>query len=197
MEIILWIVFYLVVWSLFNSYFKWKIFKSGKWKCILFITFFLVSSILFDILFYKNLAISIYTLICAMLISTLIGIFFSIFPPFYKHITNGRSFLLWMPSDIFLQQAMIITAISILRGYFGTGYSDLYFGLFFITIHLPILFFKWVKLRYLVVAFTFVLGFIFSYLIRSFGETGVLIAFLLHFCMYIPVFYYLRDERIV
>lgn len=141
----LWLVFYLVVWSLFNSYFKWKIFKSGKWKCILFIAFFLVSSILFGIFFYTYLATSIYTLIGAMLASTLIGILFSIFPPFYKHLKNGRSFLLWMPSDIFLQQGMIIAAISILRSYFGTGYIDVYFGLFFIAIHLPILFFKWLN----------------------------------------------------
>lgn len=192
-----WILTYIVIWSLYNCYFKWKIFKSGKNETLFFILFFLISSIIFDIFFYKYLSGSVLNLIFALIVSTVIGLFFSNYPPFYKHIKNGKYFLVWMPSDVFFQQGMIVTAVVLLKQYFGSGYLDLYFGLFFALIHMPILFFKWAKLRYLIVLFSFVLGLIFSYLIRTFGGVGAFSAFLMHFCIYIPIFYYLRDERIV
>jgi len=197
MQLITWLVFYAVIWILFNGYFKWKIFKTGKNETLFFILFFLISAIIFDIFFYKYLSVSILTLVFALIVSTLIGLFLSNYPPFYKHIKNGRFFLVWMPSDVFFQQGMVVAAIILLRQYFGSGYLDLYFGLFFALIHTPILFFKWAKLRYFIVLFSFVLGLIFSYLIRSYGGIGVFSAFLLHFCIYIAIFYHLRDERSV
>lgn len=197
MQLVIWILFYLAIWTLYNSYFKWKMYRAGKKQYLLSTIFFLLSAVAFNFIFYKYTRGSISTLILALIVSIGIGFFFSTFFPFYKHIKNGRYFLVSMPSDIFFQQLMIITAIKILSQYFGANYIDLYFGLFFALTHLPIIFFKWARLRYLIVILTLIGGTAFSYLIRNNGQTGVFASSLLHFLMYIPIFYYLRDERIV
>lgn len=195
MQLFIWFLFYGVIWSLYNSYFKWQIYKAGRKQYLFSMIFFLIGAVIFNFYFYTYTKSSISTLLLALIVSIGIGFFFSTFFPFYKRIKNGRYFLAALPVDILFQQSMVIVAIKILNQYVGTGYIDLYFGIFFAITHLPVLFFKWSKLRYLIVLISLGGGTLFSYFIRDYGDTGALFAFLMHFCIYVPIFYYLQDEK--
>lgn len=195
MEIIEWFIVWFLFWGSFNSFFKWRIQKTGR-KRYFFTTFcFLLGTFVIHIVFHRYLADSISSLVLAYLVALATGFFFSNYFPFYKCIKNGRYYLSSLPSNILLQQSMVVLAIRVLSQYLGANYIDLYLGIIFFLVHLPVIFFKWVKLRYLYLIFTLIGGITFSYLIRNYGNLGVFLSFLIHFGTYIPIFYHLKDER--
>lgn len=195
MEIIEWFVVWFLFWGLFNAFFKWKIDQSGKKKYILTAVFFLSCYAVIYAIFYKYLLNSASPLLLGFLATLIIGFFFSDYFPFYKHIRNGKYYLASLPSNIVMQQALVIIAIKILSQLSGNKYLDVYFGIMFFIVHSPIVFFKWPRLKYLYLILTFLGGTMFSFLMRNYGDTGIFLSFLLHYCFYIPIFYRLRNER--
>lgn len=195
MEIALWLLFWAVVWGSFNSFFKWKIEKTHSKRYFWTSIFFLICALLALLIFRTNLTGSLWPLSLAWLLTTFAGFFLSDFFPFYKRIKNGKYYLSSLPSNIFLQQIMIVIAVRIISSYFGLKYFDFYFGIFFMLMHSPIVFLKWAKLRYLYLVLTLAGGTLFSYLIKNYGEPGIFLSFIFHYFLYIPIFYYLRDER--
>lgn len=197
MNLILWFLVWLAFWTAYNAFFKWRIENSHRKKYFWFSIFFLICAFVAYFLLGLQNKISLIPSLTAWVIALLIGFFFSAYFPFYKHIRNGKYFLVAMASDVLFQQVMILIALNILGSLIKSNYFDLYFGLFFMLLHFPILFFKWARLRYLLFFLPFIGGAIFSFLIRNFGELGIILAFLIHFCTYIPIFYKLKDERFV
>ncbi|QQG41804.1 MAG: hypothetical protein HYV90_00625 [Candidatus Woesebacteria bacterium] len=195
MPIAIWYVIWFLIWGIFNTRFNWKIAKTKKEKYYQTSFFFLLSSIAVYFIFENFLSKSIEPILLGFIITVGLGIFFSDYYPYYKHIKNGKYFLVSLAFDILLQQVMVVAGIKILNQYFGMNYNNLYFGVMFSAGHLPVIFLKWAKLRYFYLVLTFLGGIGFSFLINEIGGVGILISFLLHYSLYIPMFYYLQDER--
>lgn len=194
MKIVLWFFAWFSIWAIFNVRLNWKILKAKKGKHWVISSFFLLSSIVVFLMFKALVFESTKLILLGFILNFFMGIFFSNFYPYRKHIRNGRCFLISLSFDILMQQIMILAGVKMLSQYFGSNYRDAYFGLMFLSAHLPAIFFKWAKLRYLLIPSTLIGGVLFSYLIRSYTGTGILLSSLLHYTLYIPVFYYLRDE---
>lgn len=180
-----WYLIWFVIWGVFNYKYNWNLAKTKKQRYITPTLFFVASTILLFILFPLFLSKKLYPLATGALFSIFLGIFLSNYYPFYKHIKNGRYFLIALVFDIFFQQTMVVVGVNIFSN----------FGLFFMLAHLPVLLLKWAKLRYVYLILTFFGGTAFGYLIPHFGNLGIVISFLIHYMLYVPIFYYLRDER--
>lgn len=180
-----WYLIWFLIWGIFNYRFNWNLAKNKQEKYITPAIFFLSASMLLCLLFPSILLNSLYPLVTGAIFAFFLGMFFSNYYPFYKHIKNGKYFLVVLVSDILFQQIMVVLGVN-----FFTN-----FGLIFMTAHLPVLLLRWAKLRYLYLVLTFFGGTAFSYLILNFGTLGIIASFILHYSLYIPIFYYLKDDR--
>jgi len=142
----------------------------------------------------KYIILNLQNLIIGTLCSVGIGLILSQTPTFYKRIRVGRYYPIFLPFNILFQQLFVVAGIYILQMMFMGRYYDFYFGILFTLVHLPVIFLKWARLRYLYLVFTLFCGTLFSFLIRNY-EFGSLVSFMVHFIVYIPLIYYLRDER--
>jgi hypothetical protein len=180
-----WFLTWFMVWGAYNVYFKWKIDVIKNEKHLFTSAYFLISSLVAYSLFAKSLLFS-YPLIVAFLISLFVGTFFSHFYPFIRHIKNGKYFLISLSFSILFQHIMINVGVNI---------EPKYFGFIFMAGHLPVIFLKWARYRYLYLVLTYFGGTDFSYLITKYSDTGVITSYMLHYLFYIPIFYYVQDER--
>ena len=193
-EVYLWFIIWFSVWGLFNIKVRWILekFHSRKYtgRGLFFLFAFIITSFYFDTHVTKYLP----QLLVGTLLANILGIFFAFFKNYYKKFAKDRFFLLFQTFNILFQQTMVVIAISILKIIFGQEYKDYYFGIWFFMAHLPVLFVPWAKLRYQYVIYALIGGIVFSYLINNISN-GLIITFLTHFCIYIWVISYLKDEE--
>lgn len=193
-EVAIWILIWFLVFGVWNGFFKWFLERLSYKKFIPRGLYFLLS---FAIVYYKyeNLIIlHLSQLIIGFLIANFVGTLLSLNRNFYREFVKSRFFILFQSFNILFQQAMIISSIVILKNYLGIQYSHYFYGLFFTIVHLPILFFRKFKLRYLILIYCIFGGFMFSYLILN-HPLGIILSFLLHFSLYIWMIYFLEDDR--
>lgn len=195
MAIIFWFVIWFLIWTVFNVRFNWKKAKTKNDKYYVTSGFFFICSAIVFLTFRSFFAGNGIYLAAGFIFSVFIGIFFSDYHPYYKHIKNGRYFLIALAFDILMQQILIVVGLKFLTQYFGVDYKNFYFGIMLVLGHLPVVFLKWAKLRYLYLVLTFFGGTLFSYLINRYLGIGITASILIHYTLYVPIFYYLRDER--
>lgn len=194
-NILILIILWAIIWLSFNAFFKWKIEKTHRTKYFWTSIFFLTLTAIVIFAYLEIFTVWGWPLIGTYLFATFVGFFFSEFYPFYKHIKNGRYYLASLPSNILMQQSMVLIAWIMLNRLFFNSYQHYYLGILFMILHMPIIFLKWAKLRYLYLVLTLLAGTVFSYLYASFDKAGLVISFLIHYGVYILSFYYLKDER--
>ncbi|MFZ3301548.1 MAG: hypothetical protein WA152_02435 [Microgenomates group bacterium] len=193
-DIIIWVGLWYLVWGIYNVYFRWSWEKLKSKKYIprglyFLFSFFIIFIVFKDILFFYS-----DSLVLSLLATNLIGLILNYDRKYYKKFNKDRLFILFQSFNILYQQASIVVAIYLIKSLLANGYSDLYFGLFFGIIHLPLLFMPWIKLKYILVAGCFVIGTVFSYLILNY-KFGLPTAFIIHYLYYAWEIYYLKDEE--
>lgn len=192
--IIVWIFVWFLSWSIFNYKFNWNKAKTYTQRYILTSLFFTISTIVSYYIFGTSIIISTRPIFIGFIISMSFGVLLSNYYPFNKHIISGKYFLISLVFDILFQQIMVVSGILVLKNYFESNYLDFYFGILFMLVHLPIIFLRWAQMRYFYLIATLFGGTIFSYFVNNYLN-GSTYNFLLHYFIYICVFYYLKDER--
>jgi len=182
------------VLGIFNEFFKSRIYKKGKYEFAFTDLFFITCFILTYSVFFQTLKGYITYLVLAWVTTSLFGFFLSYDYLFYKRIKKGRYYLISLPSNLLFQQTVVCATVLFINQYCTGISANLIFGAVFFVLHIPIIFCRWVKLRYLYLILAFFGGMIFSFLITNYGGFGVTLSFLVHLGFYVPIFYYLRDE---
>lgn len=193
-EIEIWILVWFLIWGIFNGFFKWFSDRFSYKKFIPRGFFFLISFVVIYFKYESKLLPHITDLVIGFVAANIIGSILSVNKNFYKEFVKDRFFILFQSFNILFQQAMILVAFGILRNYLGHLYSHYFFGLFFLIIHLPIIFFRKMKLRYLILLYCLLGGITFSYLYTNYAM-GIVYSFLIHFSLYIWMIYYVEDEK--
>jgi len=158
-------------------------------------TFFFIFAFLVNFFVFKNILIPyLWVLILGFLVSSSIGLIFSNVKFLYKYIKSGRFFLLFHPFNILFQQSSVVIGIILLENYLHNSYQNYYFGVAFMILHFPVVFFKWAKLRWFYLAGTLLGGTLFSYLILNFSF-GATLTYLIHYLIYVGIIYYLKDQN--
>ena len=194
-SLIVWFVAWFIFWGIFNGFFRWQFKTFGKLRYVLNWLFFVFTSIPLYFLL-TNPLFDVHQLSYAFFTCMTLGVILSQIPVFYKKIEKGRFFLEFHEGNILLQQLFVIAGVYFLSQYYGPNYKDSYFGIVFSLTHLPVIFLRWAKLRYLYLVFTFIAGIAFSFLIRNF-QYGVFVSFIVHYCTYIFLIRYLKNEDLV
>lgn len=193
-DLIIWIVIWYIVWGTYNIYFRWswEKFKVNKYipRGLYFLLAFLIVFFIFkDItIFYTK------GLLLSFLLLNIIGLILSFNKNYYKKFNKDRLFVLFQSFNILYQQTSVVVALFLIKRLLVNDYSDLYFGLFFGAVHLPLIFLPWIKIKYPVVFGCFIVGYIFSYLIQNYSY-GITISSLLHYLFYVWQIHYLKDEE--
>ena len=116
------------------------------------------------------------------------------FKPYKDNIKSGRYYLLIHPFNILFQQLMVYLGINLLAKLLGGSYRDYFFGVVFMSIHLPVIFIKWAKFKYFYLLGAFAGGIFMSHLIRNY-TVGIFLSYLIHYAVYIMIVYLLRDQN--
>lgn len=192
-DILYWILIWYLVWGIYNFYFRWAWEKFKSKKFIPRGLFFLASFFIVYYFFKNLLNPFMLHLTISFIVMNLIGLTLSLNKTYYHNFSKDRLFILFQSFNIIYQQASVVVGLVLIKS-LVTSYSDIYFGIFFGIVHLPLLFFKWVRLKYQVLVACFVIGCVFSFLINNF-QYGVLISSLLHYLFYAWQIHYLKDEE--
>lgn len=190
----MWTILWIVVWSVFNLKIRWFLDKFNDERYIGRGVFFLISFFLTYIL-YSNLITSyIPQLLLAVILVNFIGVVLSLTPKFYAKFKKDRFFILFQTFNVLFQQTMVLVSILLLKNHLGYNYNNFYYGIWFFVMHIPILFAKWSRLRYLFLIYSLFGGLIFSFLFNSLSF-GIIICFLIHFIVYIWSIYYIKTDK--
>ena len=141
-EIAVWILIWFFVWGIFNGFFRWFTQRFSYRRFVTHGFFFLLSFIVVYFKYERLLLPHIPDLIIGFVVANLIGSILSLNKNFYQTFVKDRFFLIFQSFNILFQQAMIIVSLSLLKNFIGSGYTDYIYGLFFVIVHLPIIFFK-------------------------------------------------------
>lgn len=193
-EIFFAIFLWFLTWGFFNVYYKWRFISKSYFGYLTTSGYFLISFFV-TLLIYKNiLQFQLFNLIISFVLCSLIGFAFLKSNYLKNMINNGKGFLLFHVFNILYQQAMVVVFISLMKNYYTNDYKDYYFGILFMLLHIPVIFLKWAKLRYLYLLLTLISGFIFSYLINT-NSFGSGLSYLIHYVAYIFIILILKDKN--
>lgn len=193
-EIILWSIVWFTAWAILNVYFRWSWEKLKSKKYIPRGLYFLICYFAMFILFKELVRPYLIPLTIGFLVSNFSGLFFGFDRKFYFKFSKDRYYLLFHSFNILFQQISILIAILIVKKLIGINYRDIHFGLFFVSIHFPLAFLPWAKLKYYLLAGCFIGGWLFSYLNLNF-QYGITLSFLIHYFVYVWQIHYLKDEE--
>ena len=192
LQLALWLIIWSVTWYFFNSKIKWRASREQKMYINNFIYFIIAALLTFTV--YSQIIASVLAKITfAFILTVTLGYYLSTASLYRKRIKKGKYFLVSVVSDILFQQMMVYVAIILLLDLYSNSYTNYYFGFFFTIVHLPVIFLKWVKLRYFYLMLTFLGGTLFSYLIINFSF-GIFYTFLIHYLIYLTILYFLQDD---
>lgn len=193
-ELVIWSALWFGVWLVLNIYFRWKWEKLNSNKFVPRGLFFLTAFVIMFYVFQNLIEPFLKPLLIGFVISNVIGLIMTLKPKLHKRFSKDRFFLLFQSFNILFQQTSILVAILIFSNMFKTEYKSIYFGVFFIAIHFPLIFLPWAKLKYWILASCFFGGWIFSFLNLNYTN-GLIVSFLIHYLLYVFEIFYLKDER--
>lgn len=193
-DLIIWVIVWYLVWGIYNIYFRWSWEKFSSDKYLPRGLYFLLSFLIVFYVYKDIVLFHLLPLIVAFIVLNLIGLLLSFNKNYYKKFNKDRFFILFQSFNILYQQTSVVIALFLLKRLLVNNYSDLYFGLFFGTVHLPLLLLPWIKIKYPIVFGCFIIGYIFSFLIQNFNY-GIILSSLLHYLFYAWQIHYLKDEE--
>ncbi len=192
-DIIVWVTIWYLIWGFYNIKLRWSLEKFKKDKYIPRGLYFLTSFIVIYYIYKNFISEHILQLIYIFVVTNIIGLILTFNKNYSSKFKKDKLFTLFQSFNILYQQASILALIILIRNFYP-NYNDLYLGIFFGVIHLPLIFLPWAKLKYIIVLGCFVIGTLFSYLITNY-KFGLSISFLIHYIYYAWEIYYLKDEE--